>query len=121
MRKCFSFINISSIFVLSFFSLSDANASPLRTFDRGEGRIGIYSTVGEKSNLNGVVLDNGGNIRFDGYYAFGKKWAVGFRHKQIDVEKGIERKILGKTYGTTVGGDLKETDLLLLFNLFHVY
>lgn len=61
--RCFSFI---------IFSLSDANASLLETFDRGEERIGIYSTVGEKSNLNGVVLDNGGNISFDGYYAFGK-------------------------------------------------
>ena len=117
MRKCFSFISISSFLILSFFFLPNAKASPIDSFERGNGKIGVYSTLGEKSNLNGVVLDNGGNIRFDGYYSLGKKWAIGLRHKQIDVEKGIQRTILGKTYGTTVDGNLKETDLLFLFNL----
>ena len=78
MRKCFYFIGVSSFLISPFFFLSDANASPLETFDCGEGRIGIYSTVGEKFNLNGVILDNGGNIRFDGYYAFEKNGQLVF-------------------------------------------
>ena len=111
----FLFIAFLSLFFLVLFS-SIVSASPLSEFDRGNVKVGVYSTAGERADLNGVSLNNGGNVRFDAYYAFSDKWAMGLRHKKINVKKRLERTILGQTFGTTVDGDLKESDLLLLYN-----
>lgn len=105
------------VFLLSLFACSVSLAAPPIDVGKGGVQIGVYATAGEKSDLNGLVVDNDGTVRGDVFYGLSDKFTIGLRHKDIDVQRELSRNILGRRFSTAVDGNLKESDLLFLFRL----
>ena len=92
-------------------------AGPMVDVDKGNVKIGVSTTIKETSDLNGLVVDNNNSIRGDIYYGLTDKWAIGLRHKDIDVQKEKSKTFMGRTFSTNIDGNLKESDLLFLYRL----
>ena len=96
---------------------STVYAEPMVDMDKGKVKVGISTTFKETSDLNGLVVDNNNTVRGDIYYGLNDKWAVGIRHKDIDVQKEKSKTFMGRTFSTNVDGNLKESDLMFLYRI----
>ena len=110
-------LKCSVISLCIFVVNSIAYAGPMVDVDKGNVKIGVSTTIKETSDLNGLVVDNNNSIRGDIYYGLTDKWAIGLRHKDIDVQKEKSKTFMGRTFSTNIDGNLKESDLLFLYRL----